>query len=179
MLRKRRRLHDKSSSMSVVIRQMRPGEARAFLEVHHAAVRGLAAMDYSPEVIDAWAPMPILDDHIEKIRSNPEKELRLIAELDGRVIGIGSLIATNGELRACYVAPAASRRGVGSAIVGAIERAARERGAARLHVNSSITAEPFYAALGYEICERGEHILANGRPMACVKMHKRLLPANF
>ena len=120
--------------MSVVIRQMRPGEARAFLEVHHAAVRGLAAMDYSPDVIDAWAPMPILDDHIEKVRSNPEKELRLIAELDGRVIGIGSLIATNGELRACYVAPAASRRGVGSAIVGAIERAAREQGAARLHV---------------------------------------------
>ncbi len=103
MLRKRSRRH-------VVIREMRPGEARAFLEVHHAAVRGLAAMDYSPEVIDAWAPMPILDDHIEKVRSNPEKELRLIAELDGRVIGIGSLIATNGELRACYVAPAASRR---------------------------------------------------------------------
>jgi hypothetical protein len=63
---------------------------------------------------------------------------------------------------------------VGSAIVGAIERAARERGTPHLVVDSSVTAEPFYAALGYEERERSEHILANGQAMACVKMRKRL-----
>jgi putative acetyltransferase len=165
--------------MSVRIREMRPEEARIFLEVHHAAVRGLAAKDYPREVIDAWAPLPIVDQHIEKVRSNPDDELRLIAELDDRVVGIGSLIAKSEDFRACYVTPEASRRGVGSAIVRAIERAAHERGAARLKVDSSITAEPFYAALGYEARERGEHMLANGRRMACVKMRKRLLSSNF
>lgn len=164
-----------AAQMSLVIREMRAEDARAFLEVHHAAVRGLAAKDYSRQVIDAWAPAPILEQHVEKVRSNPDGELRLIAELDGRIVGIGCLIAGNAELRACYVAPGATRRGVGSAIVGAIERAAREQGAAHLDVDSSITAEPFYAALGYEALERGEHILANGQRMACVKMRKRLL----
>ena len=120
----------------------------------------------------------LLDQHIEKVRSNPEGELRLIAELDGRAVGIGCLIAKSEDFRACYVTPEASRRGVGSAIVRAIERAPRERGAARLKVDSSITAEPFYAALGYEVRERGEHMLANGRRMACVKMRKRLLTSN-
>jgi putative acetyltransferase len=161
--------------MSAVIREMRPDDARAFLEAHLAAVRSLAAGDYSQEVIDAWAPLPILDQHVEKVRSNPDGELRLIAEFGGRVVGIGCLIARIRELRACYVAPEASRRGVGSAIVAATERVARERGAAHLDVDSSITAEPFYAALGYEARGHGEHTLANGRRMACVKMRKRLL----
>jgi putative acetyltransferase len=163
-------------SMPTLIRGMRLEDARAFLEIHHAAVRGLAPRDYSPDVIDAWAPMPILDEHVERVRSNPDGEMRLIAERDGRIVGIGCLIAGNGELRACYVAPEASRRGVGSAIVGAIESAAREQGIAHLDVDSSVTAEPFYAVLGYEARERSEHILPNGLRMACVKMRKRLHP---
>jgi putative acetyltransferase len=164
---------------TALIREMRPEEARVFLEVHHAAVRGLAAESYSPEVIDAWAPLPILDEHVEKVRSNPDRELRLIAEIDGEVVGIGSLVAKNDELRACYVAPQSSRRGVGSALVRAIELAARKQGIKLLHLDSSTMAEPFYAALGYEARERGEHILGNGRPMACVKMLKRLPSSNF
>src|SRR5271157_6658813 len=42
--------------MSASIREMRQEDARAFLEVHHLAVRGLAAADYPAEVIEAWAP---------------------------------------------------------------------------------------------------------------------------
>jgi putative acetyltransferase len=41
----------------VVIREMRSEDARAFLDVHHAAVRGIAAKDYPLAVIEAWAPM--------------------------------------------------------------------------------------------------------------------------
>jgi putative acetyltransferase len=40
----------------LLIREMRPGDARAFLGVHHAAVRRLANKDYTSEVIEAWAP---------------------------------------------------------------------------------------------------------------------------
>ena len=114
---------------------MRPGEARAFLEVHHAAVRGLAAMDYSPEVIDAWAQCPSSTTISRRFDRTQRKNSRLIAELDGRVIGIGSLIATSGELRACYVAPSGEQTGSG---IGDRRRDRNERrveqGAARLHV---------------------------------------------
>lgn len=160
--------------MPVVVREMRPEDARAFLEVHHAAVRGLAATDYPAEVILAWAPLPIVDRHVEHVRRNPEGEYRLVAELDGCVVGVAALLAGTQEVRACYVAPEASRKGVGSALLGGIERAARERGLAFLGVDSSLTAEPFYAAHGYAVVERGEHILNGGERMACVKMRKRL-----
>jgi putative acetyltransferase len=117
---------------------MRPEDAHAYLEVHHAAVRGAAAKDYRLAVIEAWAPMPVTEDAIRLVRVNRDKEVRLIAEVAGRVVGIGAAVF---ELRACYVSPDASRKGVGSALVKQIERIARERGFPHLELDSSLTAE--------------------------------------
>jgi len=160
--------------MSLVIRKMSPNDARVFLEVHHSAVREFAAKDYPAAVVDDWAQLPLTEEAIERVRANPDDEYRLIAEINGQVVGIGALVIKNSELRACYVAPGANRQGVGSALVREMERIARERGLAFLDVDSSITAEPLYAALGYQVRERGKHVLRSGRPMACVKMRKEL-----
>lgn len=79
-------------------------------------------------------------------------------------------------MRACYVTPEASRKGVGSALVREIERIAQQRGLGFLELDSSVTAEPFYLAQGYAVRERGDHILRSGQAMACVKMVKTLQP---
>jgi putative acetyltransferase len=160
--------------MAIIVRDIRTADARAFLEVHHAAVRGLAAKDYPQQVIDDWAPLPITEDDVRHLLKNPDNELRLVAELDGAIAGIGALVLANSELRACYVAPQAVRQGVGSALVANIERIARENGLTCLCVDSSLTAEPFYRALGYVVRERGEHVRASGMRMPCVRMHKSL-----
>ena len=55
-----------------------------------------------------------------------------------------------------------------------IEEIARNHGLAFLQLDSSVTAEPFYRALGYEVRERGEHVLSSEQRMACVRMEKRL-----
>ncbi len=81
------------SPVPLLIRELRPEDARAFLEVHHAAVRGLASKDYSLEVIEAWAPMPITAQHVKAVQSNPDGEYRLVAEIDGRLVGIGCIVA--------------------------------------------------------------------------------------
>ena len=159
----------------IVVREMRSTDARAFLEVHHSAVRGTAVVDYPIAVIEAWAPMPVTEEAAEQVQANRDNEYRLIAEIDGQVVGIGVVMFESSELRACYVAPAAGRKGVGSALVHEIERAARERGLSVLELDSSITAEGFYRKQGYEARERTEHILGNGQRMACVKMRKSLL----
>ena len=152
---------------------MRRSEARVFLEIHHAAVRGLAADDYPALVVEAWAP-PITDQVLDRFLANRDHELRLIAELDGEPAGIGAIVVSQSELRACYVAPSAARRGVGSALVAEIERIAREQGLDHLQLESSVTAEPFYAALGYHVESRHEHLLAPGVLMAAVTMRKPL-----
>jgi putative acetyltransferase len=160
-------------AMSVTIREMRPEDARCFLEIHHAAVRGIAAKDYPTSVVEAWA-RPITDQMIEQFLANRDREVRLVAEIDGEPVGIGAIVIGNSELRACYVAPSAARRGVGSALVAKIEQIAREHRLDYLELESSITAEPFYSALGYRVESRGEHILSAGVPMVAVKMRKRL-----
>jgi putative acetyltransferase len=154
---------------------MRDDEARTFLEIHGRSVRGLAAEHYSAEVMAAWAgPAAVTDEGVRHFLKNPDNEIRLIAELDGVPAGLGALVVANAELRACYVVPDAARRGVGSALVKEMERIAQDRGLTHLELHSSANAEPFYAALGYEAGERGEHVLRSGLRMEAVKMRKSL-----
>lgn len=153
---------------------MRNEDARAFLEVHHAAVRGIAANDYPEPVIEDWAPIPVTEKSVEGFLTNPDGELRLVAEIDGNIVGIGALVVANCELRACYVAPNAARQGVGSALVREIERIARDKGLAYLKMDSSLTAEQFYKSVGYCVLQRSEHIRKSGLRMACVQMKKVL-----
>lgn len=158
----------------LVVRMMRDDDARAFLEIHHAAIRAFAVDDYPPEVIEDWAPLPIRDETVAAVIRNPSGETRLIAELNGKIVGLGALMTERSELVACYVAPGAERSGVGTAIVRKLEEIARSAGCSGLVLNASLTAEPFYAALGYRKRERSEHRLRSGAAMACVVMEKEL-----
>lgn len=89
-------------------------------------------------------------------------------------VGIGALVVERSELRACYVLPEAARCGVGTAVVAEIERLACDHGLHRLELAGSLNAEPFYAALGYSVRERGEVLLSNQHRMPCVWMEKML-----
>jgi putative acetyltransferase len=157
----------------LAIRRAGPADTRLFIELHHRSVRGLAPEYYAPDVINAWAP-PVTEDALRDLERNDDDEIRLIAELEGAAVGIGALVVADSELRACYVIPDAARRGVGTAIVKEIERIAIADGLTMLTLQSSINAEPFYAALGYQVIERGDHILRGGQRMAAVMMVKRL-----
>jgi putative acetyltransferase len=159
--------------MPVIVRPMQADEARRFLEIHHASVRGLAAKDYAPAVIEAWAA-PITNERLQRFLQNRDGETRLIAMMDGEAVGIGAIVVANSELRACYVLPSAAPRGVGAAIVAEIERLAREHGLRELQLESSLNAEPFYMALGYRIERRGELRIAPGVAMAAITMRKEL-----
>jgi putative acetyltransferase len=160
--------------MPVTVRPMRDEEARGFLELQRGSVRGLAGHAYPSVVIDAWAPLPVTDAAVQFFRLNLDEEIRLIAESDGKTVGIGALVVATSELRACYVAPWTSRRGVGTALVAEIERIARAKGLSDLSLKASVNAEPFYTALGYEVETRGEHVLSSGVHMATIAMRKSL-----
>ena len=160
--------------MMITVRRLHPEETRIFLEVHHAAVRGIAAADYPSEVIEAWAPLPITDQNVERALLNPDNELRFAAVSGGEIVGIGAVVLHQRELRACYVAPGAARSGVGSAIVGELERTARAHHLTFLELDSSLAATAFYLRFGYRILERSIHRLGSGQPMACIKMRKDL-----
>jgi putative acetyltransferase len=157
----------------ITVRPLRVNEGRLFLQIHSRAIRGLAAAHYPPEVLDAWT-VPATDESVRGLLANPDDEIRFIAELDGEPVGLGALVVANSELRACYVVPEASRKGVGTALVTEIERIAIEKGLERLELIASLNSEPFYAFLGYETHGRTKHVLSTGHSMAAVKMAKML-----
>lgn len=159
--------------MTVSVRAMKPDEATTFLRIQRESVRGLAAAAYPSEVIDRWSVTPN-DRTIRSFVANPDREIRLIADVDSKPAGLGALVVEHAELRACYVLPEVARRGVGTAIVREIERLAAEHGLTRLQLQASLNAEPFYVSLGYEVIDRGTTVLRNGCEMASVRMCKQL-----
>lgn len=85
-----------------------------------------------------------------------------MAELDGQVVGVAGLRLLPcaldpepyAELTELYVAERVRRRGVGRALVEAVEAAAREGGASRLVLLTAWRngqAHQFYHALGYQL----------------------------
>jgi putative acetyltransferase len=161
---------------NVIVREASVEDARAIIQAHHDAVHTTAARDYEADVLDEWSGA--INDRVlsmeDQIKRNPDGSLMLVAELDGKVVGFGEIVAAQCELRAVYVSPECGRSGVGRALLNELERRAKHLGAPRLWLDSSLTAEPFYSAHGYQTDERSDHRLRSGKLMACVKMHKIL-----
>jgi putative acetyltransferase len=103
--------------------------------------------------------------------------------MDGDVV----LIATIGKaragfaelsgsyLRAVYVRARFAGRGVGSALLAALEEEAQRRGIAALSLESSMNALSFYENRGYVCVEHGTHQFRNGTTIPCAIMRKRLV----
>lgn len=72
----------------------------------------------------------------------------LVAQLHGRIVGV-ALLTRAGKLALCYVLPEAQRRGAGRAMLARMESTAREWGVKTLQLHSTVSAEAFFAAHGY------------------------------
>jgi GNAT superfamily N-acetyltransferase len=72
----------------------------------------------------------------------------LVATVGSRVIGTASLDGS--VVRTVFVAPDAQAKGIGKLLMAGIECKALARNIPSLTVHSSVTAEPFYARLGYK-----------------------------
>src|SRR5689334_20422197 len=113
---------------TISVRAMRADDARQFLVVHREAVREIAAKEYPPEIINEWAPMPISAEAVESVIATQDQEVRVVAEMDTKIVGIAAVVPERNELRACYVLPRVARNGVGTALVCSIEEIAKQRG---------------------------------------------------
>jgi len=155
-----------------------PEDAEAILMVHRAAIRGTAAAFYEPAIIEAWAPLPLRSDHIDALAQRIEsgEEEAIVARDRRTIIGFGSFVPSSRELRAVYVLPGHGRRGIGGAILDALEIRARKYGLAELVMDATLNAEVFYQRHGFTVERNGEHILRGGQRMACIRMRKRLAP---
>ena len=158
-----------ASGSSVLIRRATPEDADAITPVHVASIRTLCAKDYTPEQIDAWAGWKSPEQYRAAMAAG---ELFFVAEADGRVGGFSVLL--DDEVKAVYVHPDSVGRGVGRALLAAVESEARSRGVTHLRLTSTLTAVRFYETCGYAKGDPREHPVTGGVMLPCVHFTKQL-----
>jgi GNAT superfamily N-acetyltransferase len=95
-----------------------------------------------------------------------EGNYSVVVEAERGVVGVAMLIRS-GELALCYLLPEARFRGLGKAMLAAIEAEARRRGLERVELESTQTAHAFYTRNGYLDCGVGNvRFGSEGFPMS-------------
>jgi N-acetylglutamate synthase-like GNAT family acetyltransferase len=78
------------------------------------------------------------------------------------------------KIRAFFVHPTFARRGIGSQILEACERAAMDAGFTELEMGATLSGVPLYEKHGYRSVERIELPLTNGETLPIEKMKKNI-----
>lgn len=153
------------------IRPFQVGDEPALYRVHHGAIHRVAARDYTPEQIQAWAPArPDPGPWAIKMRHLQP----FVAEVDGVVAGYADL-QPSGYIDHFFVSADFPRRGVGRMLMERIHEEAARRAIGELTADVSKTAEPFFARFGFEIVEL-RYPVRSGVTIPNALMRKRLPP---
>jgi len=78
------------------------------------------------------------------------------------------------RIRAFFVHPNWARRGIGRRIIQICEDAARKEGFRRMELAATLPGEPLYAAMGYQVTQRGESRTPDGEVLPLAYMAKSL-----
>ncbi len=157
------------ASPNPALRPMLAQDAPLLAEIFRDSIAELTGDDYDEAQQEAW--IATADDK-EAFAQKLASELTLIAMISGSPVAFISLKGQS-EIDMLYVHPGVARTGVATALLDAIEKLARSRGATHLTVDASDTARPFFEKHGFFALHRqtvpcGEEWLGN------THMEKRL-----
>jgi putative acetyltransferase len=98
-----------------------------------------------------------------------------VAENGGEVAGFGVLDPNTALINATYVSPREVGRGVGRALLEAMEAEATQGGFSQTRLNATLNAVGFYERTGYVQHGLDQNRLPSGVELPCIDMRKNLL----
>jgi GNAT superfamily N-acetyltransferase len=163
------------SSALVSYRSAVPDDAWDLICVHHAAVMAGGKGVYSDEVLLAWSPPPD-EGRRQRIADliSQNSTICSLAECEATPVGFGIAVPAERWLKALYVHPDYSGKGVGQNLLCSLELQCMSVGVAALAVNASLNAEGFYRRCGYEVIGETVQELSEALSMAAIHMVKPL-----
>jgi len=178
--------------MNLTLRQAVLADISVLPALIDASVRGLQAADYTPAQIEGALQTVygvdsqlITDGTYYVVEAGPEAVIVGCGGWSKRKTLFGGDRWTGREdsllnphhdaakIRAFFVHPNWVRRGIGSMILEACERAAAVAGFTRFEMGATLTGVPLYRAKGYVALENLEVPLKNGESLTVVRMEKR------
>lgn len=129
------------------VRKIRKGEEKQLWTLFYNTVYLVNIQDYDKNQIAAWAPDDLdINIAIQKFMDiDPFVVIR-----EGQIIGYADIQA-DGYIDHFYCHHEFQRTGVGRALFAALEQQARENGILEMYSNVSITARPFFEAMGFSV----------------------------
>jgi GNAT superfamily N-acetyltransferase len=177
--------------MNFILRNAVPADIPSLRLLIDASVRGLQAVDYSSTQIEG-ALQTVYGVDSQLIADGTY----FVVEADSVIVGCGGWSKRKtlfggdrwaeredvlldprqdaAKIRAFFVHPAWVRRGIGSMILQACERAAIGAGFTRFEMGATLTGVPLYRAQGYLPLQNLDVPLNNGESLPIVRMEKRV-----
>jgi GNAT superfamily N-acetyltransferase len=177
--------------MNFNLRQAVSADIPALRVLIDASVRGLQAADYAPSQIEGGL-QTVYGVDSQLIADGTY----FVVEAERVIVGCGgwskrkTLFGSDrwakrenalldphldaAKIRAFFVHPNWVRRGIGSMILEACERAAGAAGFTRFEMGATLTGVPLYRARGYVAMENLKVPLRNGESIAVIRMEKRM-----
>ena len=179
--------------MNLSLRQAVPADIPDLRVLIDASVRGLQAGDYTPAQIEGALQTVygvdsqlIADGTYYVVEARPDsgivgcggwsKRKTLFGgdRWSGREDSLLNPQRDAAKIRAFFVHPNWVRRGIGSMILEACEKAASAAGFTRCEMGATLTGVPLYRARGYIGLETLDVALTNGESLAVIRMEKRM-----
>lgn len=131
-----------------IVRRACPADAPAAVALLRRSITELCILDHrdEPATLAAWLANKTEERFLAWL-ADDDNHL-VAADQAGALLGVG-LLRRGGEINLCYLKPGEQRRGVGTAILTALEAKAREWGLSRLTLDSTLSARPFYERMGF------------------------------
>jgi putative acetyltransferase len=151
------------------IRRYQPEDVDAVCELYRETTRVINGRDYTPEQVAVW----VAYGFETAAWAQRLADTRTFLACDGdRLLGFAEL-EKNGHLAFFYCHHAHQREGVGRALNAVLEQEARDLGLSTLRTEVSVSAYPFFTAVGYITVERQVNMV-EGAPAARFLMEKAL-----
>ena len=132
----------------LLVREARHEDAERALSVLKRSIVELCVADHQndPETLAHWLANKT-PERFAAWLADPSSAL-FVAELGEHVRGVGR-VGRVGRIQLCYAEPGYQRRGIGTAMLRALEQRARDWRLLALTLDSSLDACAFYAHHGY------------------------------
>ncbi len=154
------------------VRPLLPADRAQVVEVYADAVRTLAAPHYRPEQIRAWARHPSDNPAFAEALARGQGVVGCPDDQPHWVDGF-ALLDPPDRLSLLYCRARASRQGLATRLVRALEELARAQGQGSLRTEASRLSRPLLERLGW-VVDGEEEILFAGQPFVRWRMSTQL-----
>ena len=142
----------------LIIRPFQLGDESGICDAHIASIKELCSKDYPSKAIEIWSNRGP-DKYLDSIERYGEKFW--VAEIDNEIIGFAGWVQNC--MRGFYMHPKVTRKGYGRKLFQAAEQdMLKNSDTEYCEITSTITAKPFYEAMGFKVIEPSKHTLNDG-----------------